>query len=306
MSIKEPVDVDFGGRILRLPARGFFGQFSRSPNSRYILTWRDGNDAGTVGGARSEGQGRYILLQDEQIICEGRMDRPNDGKVADDGTFILNDWHFFTMELRGTFCAFRPSGETIISRQFKANLYNNGLATDGRWACCQTCNSDDEDDSSALTTFDLTEGREIASWHPESGWANEYAFGSGEKVSLTYLEGPPVAYSLAGEFIDRQLWLDNGLSRGELRIIGTVLNEAPQVLPKELARKLVGACDRGLRRKDFREAWSQAWGLRLQGECYDRSGDLVEALACYDKALQNDPKVGVKRRAQQIRKALSK
>jgi hypothetical protein len=306
MAGRETLDIDFGGRILTLPSRGFMGLFCRSPNGRFVLAWHDGNDAGTIGGARSEGRGKYLLLQDEQIVCEGRMDRPNDGKVADDGTFILNDWHFFTAELRGTFCAFRPTGEAIISRRFKANLYNSGLSADGRWACCQTCNSDDEADSSALTTFDLQEGREIASWHPESGWANQYAFGPGERVSLTYLEGRPIAYALTGEFLDRQAWLDDGLGRGELRVIGLVLKEAPTVLPKALCQQLVAACDRGLKRTEFREAWSQAWGLRLKGECFDRGGDLAEALACYEKALQNDPKAGVKRRAQQIRKRLAK
>ncbi|WP_347338884.1 tetratricopeptide repeat protein [Bradyrhizobium nanningense] len=42
--------------------------------------------------------------------------------------------------------------------------------------------------------------------------------------------------------------------------------------------------------------------LRSRGTCLEALADLKEALACYDKALSLDPKVGVKRRADSLRK----
>ena len=300
------VRIDLDDRFLSIPARSYFGPYARSPNGRYLLTWRDGNDAGTVGGARGEGQGLFLLLEEGRILCEGRIDRPNDGKVADDGTFVLNDWHFFTMELRGTFCAFKSDGEPILRRRFKANLYNNGLSADGRWACCQTCNSDDEADSSVLTIFDLKCAKEVASWSPESGWANEYLFGSAGTIFLTYGKDQSLAYSLSGEFLDRKRWIKDGIARGDFRRISLSLKESPESLPSKDVLSLVAACDRGLEMTENSQPWSQAWGWRLKGECYDRGADLSEALRCYEKALENDPKIGVKRRTQQIRKLLSK
>jgi len=44
--------------------------------------------------------------------------------------------------------------------------------------------------------------------------------------------------------------------------------------------------------------------MKLRGVCIDAQGNLQEALDCYQKALTLDPKVGVKRRAEQIRKRL--
>ena len=293
------------GQFLSLPKRGYFGQYCRSPNGRYILTWRDSNDAGTEGGARSKGQGRYILFDQDRIIWEGRLDRPNDGKVADDGTFILNDWHFFSGELRGTFCAFRVTGEPIVKLKFEANLYNNGLSSDGVLACCQTNNSENRNDSSVLTIFDLQKGRELSRWMPESGLANSYSFSPGI-IALSYPDGPAWQYSLTGEFLDREKWLDHGLAIGDFRIIETMLKEIPKPISEETVKRLVAGCDIGLRTPHYRDPAWQVIGLRLKGESFDGAGKLSDALQCYEKALTQNPKVGVKRRASQLQKQLSK
>ena len=163
--------------FLQLPSYNFFGQRSLSPNKRFTLAWSDADESGLRGGARSSGMGRYLLLDGQEVILQGRMERPNDGKVANNGIFILNDWEF-TSELSGVFFAFRADGTRILSRRFKANLYNNGLSANGRLAVCQTCNSPSSDDSSVLAVFDLSTGKEIAAWVPESGWATVYNFPS--------------------------------------------------------------------------------------------------------------------------------
>lgn len=44
----------------------------------------------------------------------------------------------------------------------------------------------------------------------------------------------------------------------------------------------------------------------MRGMCLEASGMPRDALACYDKALVLNPKIGVKRRADQIRKNLAR
>ena len=58
------------------------------------------------------------------MICEGRSERPQDGKVANDGTFILNDW-MLGEGLKGRFVAFRRDGTAILARDIAANLMTN-------------------------------------------------------------------------------------------------------------------------------------------------------------------------------------
>lgn len=294
------------GDFLDLPSCKFFGPCSRSPNKRFTLGWRDGDDSGTQGGARRSGPGRYILVDGRSIIVQGRMQRPNDGKVADNGVFILNDWGF-TSELSGVFSAFRHDGSKILSRRFKANLYNNGLSADGRLAVCQTCNSPGQGDSSILAVFDLVLGKEIAAWMPESGWANAYEFPpDNQTIKLGYPDGGTFTYSLHGEFLDRVNWANAELRKGNLFVVERLLKAAEKDCSPELAHMLIGSIDVALNAARLGDARTQAWAWRLRGMCFETQNDAAAALGCYDKALTFDPKIGVKRRADQLRKLFTK
>jgi hypothetical protein len=153
--------LSFGKDFITIPSHDFYGFSSRSPNGRYAIAWLDG-------GPDQSRRGRWLFLDGEKVVAQGKMARPNDGKIADNGVFILNDCGAIET-LSGTLKAFGPDGKSIFSRKFKANLFNNGLSPDGRWAVCQTCNSDD-DDAGKLFLFDLGQGAELCSWAPESGW----------------------------------------------------------------------------------------------------------------------------------------
>ena len=234
------------------------------------------------------------------------MQRPNDGKVADTGVFVLNDW-LFTSDLSGVFCAFRPDGSKILTRRFKANLYNNGLSPDGRLAVCQTANSPDPKDGSVLAVFDLAAGREVASWHAESGWASFYEFPpDSQTIKLGYQDRSAFAYSLSGDFIDRLKWAEAELAKGSFMMVERLLKAAENSPSPALTAKLIASVDAGLASVQFKDSRSQAWGLKLRGICLEAQNAPAQALADYEKALALDQKIGVKRRAEQLRKSLSK
>jgi hypothetical protein len=141
-----------------------------------------------------------------QVVAEGTIERPNDGKVSNSGRCILNDW-MFSQELCGTFYAFSATGETLVRHSFDANLLNNGISDDGRFAVCQTCRSESEDDSGVLCLFDLEEGAILARFRPEPGWADEYAFEpETQTLHLIYRDGRRYRYSFDGNFLDAALW----------------------------------------------------------------------------------------------------
>ncbi|MBX9865140.1 MAG: tetratricopeptide repeat protein [Hyphomicrobium sp.] len=289
--------------FFHIPDRDYFGWYATSPDGGFTLTWRDANDEGTHGGARASGMGRYFLLAGDAIIAEGQIERPNDGKVASDGTFILNDWRF-NSELGGAFCAFRADGSPIVSQRFTANLLNNGLSANGRLAVCQTCNSH-TDDASVLAVFDLTQGREIVRWKPESGWAESYAFADdGQSIRLCYPGGASLAYSLDGRFLDRDLWIERSLGRGDLAVIQQLIDSEDKKPSAELARRLVAGIDVAL--KATSDDHICAWAYKLRGISLEAEKNWPEALRSYDLALGLDPKIGVKRRADALRKASNK
>jgi hypothetical protein len=286
---------DDGDGWLSIPAIGFFGAYMRSPNGNYRIAW---HDAGPDGG-----EGWYILTYGDEICCQGRMERPQDGKVADTGVFILNDWRA-SSEFTGTFRAFKSDGSKLLMQNFAANLANNGLSADGRLAACQTCNSDDEHDSAVLTVFDLTQGKELHRFRAESGWPHTYAFSpDGQTLTLGYPNGEgEFAYKLDGTFVERDAWIAAGLKRGDLLMVRRLIDEAGGEIAQDSALGLLEAVDCGLAKGNWQDSAWQAFGFRLRGEVLESMGELGAAIESYDKALALNPKIGIKRRADQLRK----
>jgi hypothetical protein len=240
------------------------------------------------------------LIDGDKIAVDGRMERPQDGKVADDGIFILNDWGD-SQELSGTFHAFRRDGSEILSRRYSANLLNNGLSSDGRLAVCQTANAPGSPDSSILTVFELDAGAEVASWTAESGWAKDYEFPEGgDRIRIVRGDRPSLDYSLTGEFLDRRLWLEDEVRRGTLYVIRKALAEGAAATGLS-AESLLAGVRRALADGDERFE-AEAW--RLLGEIEERFGNERAALGAYERALAVNPKVGVAKRAAALRKAV--
>ena len=292
------------GLIAHVPELGFIGRQAVSPNGRYVLLWRDGDDSGGRGGARDAGPGRYVLIDDDRVVAEGRAARPNDGLVADTGVFVLNDWRFGAA-LAGTFLAFAPDGRQILARPFAANLFNNGLSADGRRAVCQTCNAPGSPDSSRLTFFDLGRGVETGSCVPDSGWASSYEFPErGDVVRLRYLGGRVYDYAVDGRFIGRDAWAAAAVAEGDLPVMRRLLDETGDATPQTL-EAMRDSLTATLANMSGVDPSHRALALRLKGQCCERLGDVEAALRAYDAALANDPKIGVKRQADRLRKRLS-
>ena len=282
---------------MTVPELDLVGQRSVSPNGRYTLIWQD---RGWTGDS-SDPRGRYLLLDGGSLVADARMGRPQDGKVADNGTFILNDWGD-SQQLSGTFHAFRGDGSSIISHSYSANLLNNGLAPDGRLAVCQTCNAPGSADGSILTVFNLEAGTIVAAWTAESGWANDYEFPGSERVRMLRGDRPPLDYCLYGEFVDRRLWLRDEVARGTLHVIRKALAEGETTTGLSLDDLRVGV--RRVAATVEGDARSRADAWRLAGEIEEMAGDEAAALKAYERALALDPKVGVAKRAATLRKRL--
>lgn len=150
-----------------------FAECVRSPSSEFTIAWRD-SDGLDTGGARSRGKGVFWLFQGSQEVFKGKMERPNDGAVADDGTFILCDW-LFTDALASIFYAFNRSGQVLIRKRFKAKLNNAAVSPDGAYAICHTAHNPSSRHGNLLTLFDLRAKAEVWHLHPPF-WPGGYEF----------------------------------------------------------------------------------------------------------------------------------
>ncbi len=145
------------------------GRYERSPNGDFLLVWCDEWARG-----HSRTRGPFYLFRGPTELCKGRLQRPNDGRVADNGSFVLCDW-LFTDTLTSTFYAFDWAGRVLIKRKFRANLFNASISMDGAYAACQTCVNTASRHSELLTLFDLRSRAEM--WHLKPPfWAESYEF----------------------------------------------------------------------------------------------------------------------------------
>ncbi|MDP2950113.1 MAG: hypothetical protein Q8P22_11315 [Chloroflexota bacterium] len=171
------------------------------------------------------------------------MERPNDGRVANNGSFVLNDW-LFGEGLKGVFCAIGKDGTVLIRHRFEANLLNAGISPGGAFAVCQTCNTDN-DDGGQLCCFDLASGSLLWKAEPETGWAEEYSFDvGGRSLNLHYSKLGAFRYSLrTGSFEDRERWLDHRIVYGNgfdlLTIAQERMRQLTDVPPEEQIRAIL-------------------------------------------------------------------
>lgn len=284
----------YGDHFAQVDELGLMGDFSHSPDHRLTLV------CGTiVDHARDSRRGGYAVIEGNRLLVSGPAGRPQEGRIADNGAFIFNDW-MHSDELCGRFMAFGADGTQRIAQHFDANLFGNGMSEDGRYAIVQTANAPGSPDHCITAAFDLREGRALARWRPECGTARDFVFDSERgSVDLLTHDGDRETYMLAtGEMRDRDGWLARRIARGDLQVIADFLKRQP-VLDADMVAPirdgLAAAQSSG-------EGWQRARACRLDGELLERLGRVQDAIATYEQALLFDPQVGVAKRLAKLKK----
>ncbi|MDE2201607.1 MAG: hypothetical protein KGJ38_02660 [Burkholderiaceae bacterium] len=295
---------------LTLSQPQFFGQAYRSPNQHWVVGCSDSDGNGT-GGFRQSGNGRVVLVDPDadQVLHELTcFARPTKAAVADTGRYVIHDCGFGSA-LQGDVVAVDTDGRERYRRHYSANIFNIGLSRCGRFAAIQTANAP-SDDGNVLEVLDLEHGRIVFSVAPESGWADQYSFevdaaGNLKSIGVDHRGLGRFHYSATGEFQDAQALQAARLDKGDY---STKLMAARDLLrtdaTADAARKALSTADAALAQgAQDRPDWT-AVAHRVRGEAYDLLGQLPEALAAYELALSQNPKIGVQRRASALRKKL--
>jgi len=187
-----------------------------------------------------------------------------------------------------------------VERSFTANLLNTGIADDGGMAVCQTCNAPGPD-GSLLAIFDLVSGREIADWVPESGWAESYTFPAAGRIRLRYRDGQAYDYAIDGQFLDRDRWIDAQARSDNVHVLRNLLRGP--ALPPMTSGKIIASVSSILVEPEFAPA-ERPLALKVRGLCQEALGNLASALSDYEEAIALDPKIGLKRKAAELRRLL--
>lgn len=267
-------------------------EVSHSANRQFALGWSDASPDGIVTGSRGAGKGSWILLEAGRERSRGRLERPNDGKVANNGRFVLADW-LFTDRLAAAFYAFDPDGTVLIAEQLGANIGQTAVAAHGRLAVVETYeNPGNPEWSNLLMAYDLDRRTRLwATTGPGAARAIEVEI---DRVVLHLRSGRVRTVHLA-DGSPGEAWIESDdpftdLRELEVEMNAEVATAGPDQIESWLNRSKAAADSFG------EYANWRAKALRMQGEALEQLGRDSEAITAYSAGMALDPNLGVRRR----------
>lgn len=291
--------------FLSVSTIGYGGLYSISKSKKWAISWRDSDPVAGRGRHRETGYGEYVLadLAGDVVSAHGQMQRPNNGSVADNGSFCLEDWHLGS-SLSGTFNVFDSAGTPIVTKELTANIFRSGISKNGKLAYCATANSKTEHGYKVIL-FDLETGEELFCVTPRTQGLETYIFDEERKILIADVKGVgKFRYYSTGNFVDAsnldKANLDSSDYSRIIRAAEKILGEqdvsderATEALEAVMRARSLGA--------DSNPAWKPN-ALKVQGVAHEMLGEFRQAIEAYEEAITLSPKIGVNCRLDALKK----
>lgn len=305
----------------------FSGYYAKSENGKYTLAWKE--DLNVINNAKeieddetnyndeqlteaeellyakyleqkfTEG---FILLEDQKIVLKMYLPRPSNGKVSNNGSFILNSGIDRSNELKGRFVAYNKTGQELVNHRFTANLGINSLSNDGRYAVCQTWYSKTKD-GHTVTCFDLINGKLIWQKTLETRVADAIEFSLNTDNLIFINEGVGnFRYSMTGELLDKKQWYEARIKHGTGFELIEIANEKLENISENNSKVLDEVLDLYLMAvKRIDSNYFLAKVHRKIGEVYELMGKIDKTITHFEQAQKYNPKIGVKKKLQKMK-----
>lgn len=109
----------------------YMGQFNRSDDGKYIVSWRQGNG--------SDNKGEFIVAYNNKLVFHGRIRRPMEAFVSNTGVSIFEDCRFTTNHLKASVIIKDSYGKDLFSKELKTLLVCKvGISNSGNFAAYVT------------------------------------------------------------------------------------------------------------------------------------------------------------------------
>lgn len=273
-------------------------QYTKSDNGKFILAFCDSDPYDNIAGHRTDGKGFYFLINTSVLTVIGQIERPNDGKVADNGFFILNDW-LFTDSLKSVAYCFDENGKCIIQKNLNANLLKNSISKSGSFGLFQTVNSDNAD-GNTLFFYNLNEQKLL--WHKvcDFAWPISYSILENErKINLHYKDIGTFSLDWNGNIIEKQEYkLKYASSLNGNRLVYEVIKLFGELNPN-CNDILITLLEKGIKDSDTSPN-TKAKGYKYLGYLLEKENP-KKAFSYYEKALEFNSKIGLNRKLESLK-----
>lgn len=300
-SSNNKTDIQIEDSFITIKSIDYFGLYEKSKDGNWLISWRD----------KSQGKsnGEYLLydLAKNEIATRGKLERPNSGHVANNGTFTIEDW-MNSNSLIGTFNVFSSTGESLFKETLQANILNSGISTNGELAVCQTANNPNGDDGSVMLAVNVKTNSRLFKIHPEIGWADGYDFDEEKQLIKVVVNSVgKFSYDSNGNFIDAKKYIEARLNSTEYNIAILACDEIMKEdnVSVEVAQSVFDSASKALAKGGVNDSSYKPIAYKSMGLAQLVMGNEKEALKNFDEAMKLNPKIGLKRKADSLRKKLT-
>ena len=274
---------------------GFYGTNQYSPNKEYCVSFCEGQ--------RDSGRwrnGNIALLKGQSLLYKHKSQRPNDCKVTNDGIVICCDWLNSEEGLTGKFIIFDVTGEVIFSKKTTANLGYCAISEDSTVAVFETYASETSD-SDKLFIVDVGLKKITAKFDRPSAFNNIEIDATKQRLLLKNHKGFSFEIDYKGKQTNKEEYQAFILKNGSV-FDKLVLYEDIVDLVKYKDESYLKLLTSALTNKEASEYFGKDKIFRKIGDYYEATGNTPETIANWQKAMEINSKVGVKRKLDALKK----
>lgn len=275
---------------------GFYGSDEYSPNQEYCVSFCDGyynNDKWE--------NGDIALVKGETLLFKKKIKKPDECHVSDDGIVICCDLQNSNI-LSGCFLIYNATGKRIFSIKTTANIGASAISANSKIAIFET-GSSNTDDSNKIFVVDI-EGKKIIQQFKNPSYFISANIDTDNKL-IKFID--PKGFTFEIDFEGNQTNKDDYekqiMSQGSvcdrLWLYGKKSNDVKYKDANYLALLINSLTD-----KSASYVYGKDCIYRKIGEYYEASGDIINTIENWEKAIQINPKIGVKRKLEVLKKKL--
>jgi len=248
--------------------------------------------------------GEIAVLNDKHLLFKKELERPNDCAISNNGKLACCDW-LKSNELSGKFYVFNQIGEEIFSIKTKANLGNCSISKNGEIAIVETHNSNNKD-GNMLFIINTESSLLINKFERPIPFLTSKI--NSDKRTIDLINKNEIVYTIDFNgnhlnYEDFKIQLFKKSSNNEILLYYLKQPNEIKYQDNDYLKILLKAS----KEKDCYISLRSDKVFREIGEFYENLGDFNKTIQYWEKAIEINPKVGIKRKLDDYKKtALNK
>lgn len=275
---------------------GFYGNKKYSENKEYCIQFRDGHEEN---GKWKNGQ--LALLKKNILQYKKNIARPHDCIVTNEGIVICSDW-LNTTSLAGKFLVLNSVGEEIFSKKTTANIGNLTVSKDSKIAIFET-HSSESNDGDKIFVIDIEKKELYKKFDKIVSFKKAFIHNDINRIKLQDYSGFTIEIDFEGNQTNREDYENQVLKKGTIQDKLYLYQDKPDSA-KFSDTNYLNLLNSALNDKDAKYSFGLDQLYRRLGEYYESNNQIEKTIESWEKAIELNPKVGIKRKLDVLKNKL--